>query len=147
MSEKENNKDQDKDNDNRRDNSRRAIELKVEYKKLNTFFYDYTKNISRGGTFIRTKKPLDVGTSFVFKLTVPTLDTPLVLKGEVKWIRHESDLPSPNPEEAESGMGIQFVYDDTITQEDVAKSVERLMVSSLGQRIYSRLHPEGDDSN
>ena len=31
-----------------------AIELTVEYKRMNAFFADYTKNISRGGTFIRT---------------------------------------------------------------------------------------------
>ena len=36
----------------RRDNQRHAIELKVEYKRLNSFFADYTKNISKGGTFI-----------------------------------------------------------------------------------------------
>jgi len=44
----------------RRDGARPPIEPKVEYKKLNTFFADYTKNICKGGTFIRTKKPLDV---------------------------------------------------------------------------------------
>src|SRR5690348_1888069 len=37
----------------RRDGPRVPIELKVEYKKLNSFFADYTKNISKGGTFIK----------------------------------------------------------------------------------------------
>ncbi len=50
------------------------IELRVEYKKLNTFFADYTKNICKGGTFIRTKKPLDVGTIFLFQLCGPDAD-------------------------------------------------------------------------
>ena len=50
------------DDDRRRREARAPIELKVEYKRLNTFFYDYTKNISKGGTFIKTEKPLDVGT-------------------------------------------------------------------------------------
>src|SRR6185312_9659980 len=57
----------------RRTNDRHAIELKVEYKRLNTFFADYTKNISKGGTFIRTDKPLSIGTEFLFKLFVPQL--------------------------------------------------------------------------
>ena len=39
----------------RRAEVRRPIELKVEYKRLNTFFADYTKNISRGGTFITSR--------------------------------------------------------------------------------------------
>ena len=63
--------------DDRRESVRAPIELKVEYKKLNTFFADYTKNICKGGTFIRTKKPLDVGTVFVFRLTVPKLKEPI----------------------------------------------------------------------
>ncbi len=46
----------------------------MEYKRLNTFFYDYTKNISKGGTFIKTEKPLDIGTIFLFKLMVPSRD-------------------------------------------------------------------------
>ena len=44
--------------DDRRLAYRAPIELKVEYKRLNTFFADYTRNISRGGTFIGTDKPV-----------------------------------------------------------------------------------------
>ena len=44
--------------EDRRESARVPIELKVEYKKLNTFFADYTKNICKGGTFIRT--PLEL---------------------------------------------------------------------------------------
>ena len=44
--------------DDRRKGQRGAIELNVEYKRINTFFSDYTRNISKGGTFIRTAKPL-----------------------------------------------------------------------------------------
>ena len=71
---------------------RTPIDLKVDYKRLNTFFADYTKNISKGGTFIRTTKPLDVGTEFVFVLSVPTHNTHLELKGEVVWIVTELPL-------------------------------------------------------
>jgi type IV pilus assembly protein PilZ len=37
-----------------RQHARAPIELKVDYKKMNSFFADYTKNISKGGTFIKT---------------------------------------------------------------------------------------------
>ena len=63
----------------RRREQRAPIELKVEYKRLNTFFYDYTKNISKGGTFIKTDKPLDIGTVFLFKLQLPAQAAPLAL--------------------------------------------------------------------
>src|SRR5438270_761721 len=71
--------------DNRRLELRVPIELKVEYKKLNSFFSDYTKNICKGGTFIRTKKPLDVGTVFLFKLMVPRMKEALAIRGAVWW--------------------------------------------------------------
>ena len=64
------------DDDERREQRRAPIELKVEYKRLNTFFFDYTRNISKGGTFIHTERPLPIGTVFVFQLRLPTLDAP-----------------------------------------------------------------------
>src|SRR5438552_11972620 len=91
----------------RRVDLRAPIELKVEYKKLNTFFADYTKNICKGGTFIKTKKPLDIGTEFLFKLSVPNLTEPLALRGQVKWVMREGEPPPEGvPADHEPGMGI-----------------------------------------
>ena len=70
----------------RRQGAGLAIELSVEYKRLNTFFADYTRNISKGGTFIRTERPLDVATEFVFALTIRGLVRAVRLRGRVKWI-------------------------------------------------------------
>src|SRR5262244_2879844 len=92
----------------RRYNDRQAIVLKVEYKRLNTFFADYTKNISKGGTFIRTDKPLEVGTEFVFALGIPQLGEPLRLRGKVMWIISAERATR----EAPAGMGIRFQYAD-----------------------------------
>src|SRR4029077_10197092 len=111
----------------RRDVVRVPIELRVEYKRLNSFFADYTKNISRGGTFISTDKPLEVGTDFLFKLGVPELAEPLVLKGKVQWII------TPDQAEADgrdAGMGIGFVFDSELEREQVETTVEKLMVES-----------------
>ena len=113
---------------------RSAIELKVEYQRMNTFFYDYTQNISRGGTFVRTTRPLEVGTRFVFKLQVPALEAPLQLTGEVRWIRGEEDAATGDP-----GMGIQFIFVDDAERALVDEVVEKLMVDSLGRLIYAHL--------
>jgi type IV pilus assembly protein PilZ len=127
------------DNDRRRE-ARAPIELKVEYKRLNTFFYDYTKNISKGGTFIKTDKPLDVGTIFLFKLMLPAQADPLALRGEVRWVVKEGEpLPPQVPAGHEAGMGIRFVYDSTEQRRDLERVVERMMVDSLGPLIYERL--------
>jgi len=123
----------DEASDRRREN-RAPIELKVEYKRLNSFFADYTKNISRGGTFIRTSKPLDIGTGFVFKLVVPKLLEPLALKGRVQWVIRPDD-----PDGRDPGMGIGFVYETEAESDLIASIVERLMVDSLGQVIFGKL--------
>ena len=118
--------------DDRRVESRRPIELKVEYKRLNTFFADYTKNISRGGTFIKTSRPLPVGTEFLFKLFVPGRAEPLTIHGEVQRIIDATD-------DAEPGMAIRFVYREGNPQAEIAQVVEGLMTESLGPRLYAKL--------
>ncbi len=126
--------------DERRDSGRTPIELRVEYKKLNSFFADFTKNIGKGGTFIKTKKPLEIGTEFVFKLVVPKLEQPLALRGEVRWVVREGEPPPPGVEEDhEPGMGIRFIYADDAERQGIEQVVEKLMIDSLGQLLYSKL--------
>ena len=126
--------------DDRRDDPRLPIELRVEYKKLNTFFADYTKNICKGGTFIRTPKPLDVGTVFLFQLSVPTLTIPIAIRGEVKWVKRDGEPAPPGvDEDHEAGMGIRFIYDTPGEREAVEGTVERMMVESLGPLLSNKL--------
>jgi len=128
------------DDNERRREARAPIELKVEYKRLNTFFYDYTKNISKGGTFIKTDKPLDIGTIFLFKLMLPAQASPITLRGEVRWVVKEGEpLPPGVPAGHEAGMGIKFVYDTADQRRELEQLVEKMMVDSLGPLIYSRL--------
>ena len=123
------------DGKDRRRDPRGPIELKVEYKRVNTFFADYTKNISKGGTFIKTRKPLDIGTEFLFRLHVPALEDPLALKGRVQWIVKEGEEgPGESP-----GMGIRFIYDSDDQKAEVHARVEHLMIESLGYHLYSKL--------
>ncbi len=121
--------------EDRRRAVRAPIELKVEYKRLNSFFADYTRNISQGGTFIRTAKPLKIGTEFMFKLCVPKLSEPLALRGKVQWIVTEDQAT----EEQEPGMGIGFVYGSEAERHRIESLVEELMVDSLGAVIYQKL--------
>lgn len=121
--------------DERRREARAPIELKVEYKRLNSFFADYTRNISRGGTFIRTSKPLPIGTEFTFKLVVPKLDKPLELHGTVQWIVQAEEAT----EDQEPGMGIGFVYLSEADRQRIESIVEGLMVDSLGTVIFAKI--------
>jgi type IV pilus assembly protein PilZ len=120
--------------DDRRHGYRAPIELKVEYKRLNTFFADYTRNISRGGTFIGTDKPLKVGTEFVFALGIPHMPEPLRLRGKVIWTTDIEDATKANP----AGMGIEFQYGEGERAEKEA-AVERLMSAELGEHLATKL--------
>jgi type IV pilus assembly protein PilZ len=125
--------------EDKRGGGRTPITLRVDYKRLNTFFADYTKNISKGGTFIRTTKPLEVGTEFVFVLALPdatnTSTTELELTGEVKWVVREAEATDETP----AGMGIQFVFQDDSERRKVEEFVADLMQASLGPHLASKL--------
>ena len=123
---------------------RQPIELKVEYERLNAFFADYTKNISRGGTFIQTRRPLPVGTEFLFLLYIPTLDQPLEIRGVVKSVV-DPGRDSAATDGAPLGMGIRFVYASDEERRQVERLVERLIVDSLGHQVYRKLMAYGRD--
>jgi type IV pilus assembly protein PilZ len=113
-----------------RQHARAPIELKVDYRKLNTFFSDYTKNISKGGTYIKTTKALPGGTLFIFRLTVPGRATPFELKGEVVRVATTGEEP---------GMGIRFVWGDELERIEFERTVEQLMEGSLGAELTGNL--------
>lgn len=121
--------------DERRNGDRVPIELKVEYKRLNTFFADYTRNISRGGTFIGTVRPLPVGTEFMFALGVPNMAQPLRLRGKVIWTTSTDDATKANP----AGMGIEFQYSNDQERIEKEAAVEALLTSELGEHLATKL--------
>jgi len=114
----------------RRKDERAPIELKLQYRRFNSFFSDYAKNISKGGLFIQTPKPLSIGTEFLFRLSIPEQPAPFELRGEVKWIESQGDSP---------GMGIQFIYASETERADFEGLVEKLMVEKLGQDLVEKI--------
>ena len=116
--------------DDDRQHARAPIALRVAYQRLNGFFADYTRNISKGGTFIRTDHPLPVGTRFAFTLAVPSCGEAFLLEGVVV---HAGAVGG------ETGMGIAFVWGDDATHAAFEAEVERLMTESLGARAVSAL--------
>jgi type IV pilus assembly protein PilZ len=118
-----------------RDSARHAVQLRVDYKRLNTFFADYAKNISKGGTFIRTSKPLDVGTEFVFVLSIPEQVNQLELRGEVIWTVMSDQATDDRP----AGMGIRFRFEGDDERQSLERFVEGLMADKLGGHVAAKL--------
>lgn len=88
----------------RRRHTRVAIRLRVKFPSLEVLKHDYSRDISRGGIFIQTSKPRQVGDQFALTLVHPVSGDELELTGEVVRIAH-IDPTSPG---SVPGMGIRF---------------------------------------
>jgi len=86
----------------RRKNPRVFLRALVDYESQDTFLYDYSKDLSQGGLFIKTDKPRSIGDEIELKFSLPDIEKVFKTKGEVKWvIRDKSDNTM-------NGMGIEF---------------------------------------
>jgi type IV pilus assembly protein PilZ len=112
-----------------RSSYRAPLRLRVDYERMNSFFADYTKNISKGGTFIKTPRPLPLGTRCQFAFTLPALSDPLQLEGEVTRVVTPEEAQARNED---PGMGVKFVFRDAAAQREFEELVERMMEESLG---------------
>lgn len=86
----------------KRRHARAAATLLVEYEDADDLIGDYTDNLSGGGTFVATSRPLPEGSRVRLALSFPGLLEPIHVDGEVRWTRAVDD------EEGEAGVGIEF---------------------------------------
>ena len=108
----------------RRELLRIESEVEVHFKTFNQFHQEYTRNISKGGIFIKTQNPLPPQTAIEIKLFLPDEPEPIEGVGEVVHI-----IPPELAEERgwDAGMGVQFV------------DFEETMQKKLERYIYSRI--------
>jgi type IV pilus assembly protein PilZ len=118
-----------------RERSDDEIEVVVSYQRMNTFFSDYVKNISRGETFVATSEPLTIGTEFSLLLGVPDLDAPLALRARVIGVTP----PEQATVEAPAGMDIRLSFHDAQERGRTDALIERLMIEHLGHWHAERL--------
>ncbi len=79
--------------------------LSLTYKDDQAFINAYTSNISTGGLFIKTEKPLRLGDQFLLRLQLPALQEPLKVSCEVAWVKGPAEATAKEP----AGMGIKFI--------------------------------------
>ena len=80
---------------------RLPISLEVAYRTAGAFLVSYSINLSKGGIFLETATPLEVGEHVTLRFDVPGVG-PLEVVGTVAWVRSGSHDGLPD------GMGIQF---------------------------------------
>lgn len=105
-----------------RKDRRTLLSVKIRYKSatLEDFIERYSNDISRGGVFIKAKKPLAVGTLLKFEFLLQDQSTLIHGVGRVVWRRDESEADSDNP----AGMGIKFIKMDPESRSVVQRIVE-----------------------
>jgi uncharacterized protein (TIGR02266 family) len=85
--------------DDKRQHNRIPVSLKVAYGSRDDLRKDLVTDLSPGGLFVRTSKPLPIGTEIDLEVTIAEADLPMHIRGKVVWLRQKH-----GPE----GMGIQF---------------------------------------
>jgi uncharacterized protein (TIGR02266 family) len=91
----------DLDNENDRQQKRLAIAVEVEYRTAGAFLVAYSVNLSAGGMFVETPKPLPIDTPLSLKFAVPGSES-LEVQGIVAWVRDTPSTVGP------AGMGVRF---------------------------------------
>jgi len=112
--------------DTRKD-TRAPISLKVRFKSasLDEFIEQYSIDVSRGGMFIKSKTPLEIGTLLKFELQLKDESRLIQGVGRVVWTREPIDAVDPAQP---PGMGIKF-----IKMADESREVVDQVVSARGE--------------
>jgi uncharacterized protein (TIGR02266 family) len=106
-------------------NKRRAArlhhEIPVAYRSVGSFLTDWATNISHGGLFINTRKPLPVGTAVNILVHLPGAKFPCALGGRVARVTEFDNRSNLVP-----GMGVEFTDVDETKRRQIELFVERL---------------------
>ena len=78
-------------------------QVRVEYTNVEDFLVDYTSNETIGGMFIKTERPMAVGTQFNLRIQLPGGRRPIEADAEVRWT-----LPTDVAAPMTPGMGVRF---------------------------------------
>ncbi len=88
----------------RRRERRVPVQIQIQYNSVDGFFQDYIRNLSLGGIFIETAKPLPMNTKLRVEFCLPEMDTPITADGIVVHTLRVGRTKNPGV----SGMGIRF---------------------------------------
>ena len=103
-------------------------EIMVAYRTVGGFITDWAVNISRGGLFVNTRSPLEVGAQVRLLLSLPDGNAPFDLEGRVTWSQPPESGQAP-------GMGIEFLDVDAKKQARIESFVEKLRADFASSRV------------
>ena len=107
--------------DNKRKAPRLHHEIPVAYRSVGSFLTDWATNISNGGLFINTRKPLPLGTAVKILIQLPGEPFPSHLEGRVTRVTEFDNSQNLVP-----GMGIEFTSVEPARRDELERFVSRL---------------------
>jgi len=96
--------------------------VEIRYPLFQDFIRETASNISLGGMFISTAKPLAVGAEFDFEISLDAGPSLIGGRAKVAWVRDDED-----PEQGPIGMGVSFLQLERDCLELVRRIVEQQM--------------------
>lgn len=87
----------------RRGDPRAEVDVEVHYRTAQEFLSAYTRNISGGGIFVRTQRPLALNQGVRVRFTLPGVSRSFECNGTVVWAN-----PPSNRSSLPAGMGIKL---------------------------------------
>jgi uncharacterized protein (TIGR02266 family) len=115
---------QERRREERRKEKRIPVEVEVRYSSQEGFAIEWITNISKGGLFIKSEKPLPPGTPLKITFSIPGKDVPVEVGGVVRWSVPPSSSPSVIP-----GMGIQITEIDEKSKKILDAFVDEILSS------------------
>lgn len=111
-----------------RQHERSTAIIKVNYQSQGALQMDYAQNISRGGLFLATESPFELGQGIELHLNTHGLKEPIAVPGIVRWIG-ERGTPKVK------GIGVQFTLEDPQVKSRIDHMVSAIdqPLSPLGQ--------------
>jgi len=102
--------------------------LAVTFKDQQSLIKAYASDISEGGLFIGTEKPLEQGNQLEVKLYIPGLSEPMKINCEVAWSKQAPGA------EGSVGMGVKFIKiseEDSEILKPYIRTIEKIGVKSF----------------
>ena len=87
--------------ENKRESPRVATNIEIKFRETGSFVRSYMLNVTNGGIFLKTEKPLIIDAEVTMHIQLPDDQETMTIEGRVVWANTKSKA-------FPAGMGIQF---------------------------------------
>lgn len=98
--------------------------LRIEYKKFNTFLFDYLRTMCNGWLFMKMKHKYSIGTELHFQMNIAEIDEIILMKTGV--IYHGQN------HEGKDGIGLKIDFEQK-SKTKLNTEIHRVCISKYGE--------------